>query len=113
MSWSREEALTDPAVRGPMMFVSEFRFVLRDIPTEITIRLYRPIFAGQYVARCSHKLAIPGVSAPALPSDDGTEPNEGRTLHNAVEHLVATYNAAKAQGLVPSTSWLVPDTEFC
>jgi hypothetical protein len=113
MSWSREEALTDPAVRGPMMFVSEFRFVLRDIPTEVTIRVYRPIFAGQYVARCSHKLAIPGVNAPAAPSDDGAEPSEGRTLHNAVEQLVATYNAAKSQGLAPSTSWLVSNAEFC
>jgi len=28
MSWSREEALTDPAVREPMMFTSEFRFRL-------------------------------------------------------------------------------------
>jgi len=113
MSWSREEALTDPAVRGPLMFVSEFRFVLRDIPTEITIRLYRPIFAGQYVARCSHKLAIPGVDAPAAANDDGAEPSEGRTLHHAVEQLVSTYNAAKSQGLAPGTSWLVPDMEFC
>lgn len=96
-----------------MMFVSEFRFVLRDIPTEITIRLYRPIFSGQYIARCSHKLEIPGVNGPAAPSDDGAEPNEGRTLHDAVEHLVATYNAAKAQGLAPSASWLVANTEFC
>jgi hypothetical protein len=32
MSWSREEALTDPAVREPIMFTSEFRFRLRDIP---------------------------------------------------------------------------------
>ena len=113
MSWSREEALTDPAVREPMMFVSEFRFVLRDIPNEITIRLYRPLFSGQYVARCSHKLVIPGANAPTAPSDDDAEPSEGRTLHNAVEELVSTYNAARSQGLAPSTSWLVPDTEFC
>ncbi len=95
------------------MFVSEFRFVLRDIPTEITIRIHRPIFAGQYVARCSHKLVIPGVNAPAVPDEDGAEPSEGRTLHNAVEQLVAPYNAARSQGLAPSTSWLVPNTEFC
>jgi len=38
MSWSKEEALTDPAVREPLMFASEFRFHLRDIPTEIILR---------------------------------------------------------------------------
>jgi hypothetical protein len=39
MSWSREEALTDPAVKDPLMFTSEFRFHPRDIPIEITMRI--------------------------------------------------------------------------
>jgi len=62
MSWSREEALTDPAIRGALMFASEFRFHLRDIPTEIVMRLYRPLHSGRMVARCSHALSIPQLS---------------------------------------------------
>jgi hypothetical protein len=46
MSWSREEALTDPASAEPMKFLSEFRFRLKDIPTEITVRLYQPVHSG-------------------------------------------------------------------
>ena len=81
MSWSREEALTDPAVREPMMFTSEFRFRLRDIPTEIILRLYRPLHSGRIVVRRSHDLSIPQVAAPAPPAhaDDGD--SEGDALH--------------------------------
>jgi hypothetical protein len=50
MSWSKEEALTDPAVREPMIFASEVRFRLRDIPTEITVRLYRPLHSGRMIS---------------------------------------------------------------
>jgi hypothetical protein len=113
VSWSREEALTDPAVREPMMFVSESRFNLRDIPTEITIRVYRLLFSDQYVAHCSHKLAIPRVSTPPSPTEDDAKSSEGATLHQAVEQLVALYNAARSQGLTPEASWLIPNADFC
>jgi hypothetical protein len=113
MSWSREEALNDPAVREPMMFVSEFRFSLRDIPTEIAVRVYRLLFSGEYVARCSHKLVIPRVSAPSAAGEAETDPSEGGTLHEAVDQLIKVYKAARAQGLTPEASWLIPNTDFC
>jgi len=112
MSWSREEALTDPAVREPMMFTSEFRFRLRDIPTEIVLRLYRPLHSGRIVVRRSHDLSIPKVAAPAPPAhvDDGD--SEGDVLHAVVDEMVSLYNAARAQGLTPDTSWLKPNEHF-
>src|SRR5213075_3046424 len=99
MSWSREEALTDPAVREAMMFTSEFRFRLRDIPTEIILRLYRPLHSGRIVVRRSHDLSIPQVAAPAPAAhvDDGD--SEGDALHAVVDEMVSLYNAARAQGL--------------
>src|SRR5689334_18987042 len=112
MSWSREEALTDPAVRDPLIFVSEFRFRLPEIPTEIVIRIYRPLFSGQYVARSSHKLAVPRVNPPAPPADDNAEPSEGRTLHQAVDEFVSVYKAARAKGLTPEAAWLIPNADF-
>jgi hypothetical protein len=111
MSWSREEALTDPAIREPMMFASEFRFHLRDIPTEIVLRLYRPLHSGRIVVRRSHTLSIPRVTAPApAPADE--EDSEGAALHAAVEEMVLLYNAARAQGLTPDASWLKPNENF-
>ena len=112
MSWSREEALTDPAVREPMMFTSEFRFRLRDIPTEITLRLYRPLHSGRIVVRRSHDLSIPQVAANPPAAQSGGSDSEGEALHAAVDEMVSLYNTARARGLTPDTSWLKPNEDF-
>jgi len=112
MSWSREEALTDPAVREPMIFLSEFRFSLRDIPSEIMIRLYRRVHSSKIVVRRSHDVSVPGVDAPASGSG-GDEGHEGEVLHTAVDELLCVYNAARAKGLKPDASWLKPNPNFC
>jgi hypothetical protein len=111
MSWSREEALTDPAIREPLIFLSEFRFSLRDIPTEITIRLYRPIHSAKIVVRRSHDISVSGVDAAtsATPEDEG---HEGEVLHAAVDEFLSIYNAARAKGLKPDASWLKPNPHF-
>ena len=88
MSWSREEALTDPAVREPMMFTSEFRFRLRDIPTEIILRLYRPLHSGRIVVRRSHDLSIPQVAPPAPTAH--AEPSGWRTISRVPAPVVST-----------------------
>jgi hypothetical protein len=112
MSWSREEALTDPAVREPMMFISEFRFCLRDIPTEIILRLYRPLHSGRIIVRRSHDLSIPQVATPLPAAHAGESDSEGDALHLIVDEMVTLYNAARAQGLTPDTSWLKPNQNF-
>ena len=111
MSWSREEALTDPAIREPLIFLSEFRFLLRDIPGEITIRLYRPIHSAKIVVRRSHEISVSGVDAPAAGTADD-EGHEGEVLHAAVDQLLSIYNAARAKGLKPDASWLKPNPHF-
>ena len=115
MSWSRDEALTDPVVREPIMFVSEFRFTLRDIPTEITFRLYRPLHFGNMIVRRSHKFSIPQLAAPTPvqgEADSSDVMDEGSALHLAVDEMVSIYNAARAQGLEPSVAWLQPNENF-
>src|SRR3954467_8096941 len=97
MSWSREEALTDPAVVEPMKFLSEFRFSLRGIPTEITVRLYQPVHSGRVLVRRSHDIAVSGVNAKSKGCED--DAGEGEVLHSAVDDLICVYNAARAQGL--------------
>ena len=110
MSWSREEALTDPGVVGPMRFLSEFRFSLRDIPTEIVVRLYQPMHSSDILVRRSHDIVIEGIKAPTSDCDDCS--SEGEVLHAAVNDLVAAYNAARAKGLKPDASWLKPNPDF-
>jgi len=110
MSWSREEALTDPGVVGPMRFLSEFRFSLRDIPTEIVVRLYQPMHSSDILVRRSHDIVIEGIKAPTSDCDDCS--SEGEVLHAAVNDLVAAYNAARAKGLKPGASWLKPNPNF-
>jgi hypothetical protein len=110
MSWSREEALTDPAIAEPMKFLSEFRFHLKDIPTEITVRLYQPVHSGSVVAHRSHDIAVSGVNPTSTECDDDS--SEGDVLHAAVNDLICVYNAARAKGLKPDASWLKPNPNF-
>jgi len=110
MSWSREEALTDPAVVGPMKFLSEFRFTLKGIPTEIVVRLYQPVHSADLLVRRSHDIVIDGIKAPASNCEDCS--SEGEVLHAAVNDLIAAYNAARAKGLKPDASWLKPNPDF-
>lgn len=110
-SWSREEALTDPAICEPLKLLSEFKFCLRDIPTEITIRLYKPVHSGKIVIRRSHDIAVAGVSADKTYSYD-EESSEGEALEAAVCDLISIYNAAKTKGLKPERSWLKANESF-
>jgi hypothetical protein len=113
MSWSREEALTDPAIREPTVFVSEFHFFLRDIPTEIVARLYRPLHSGRIIALRSHDVSIEGLQLPPAVSDElEDDSSEGEVLHQCVNEMVVAYNAAKAQGLKPDVSWLTSNKDF-
>jgi hypothetical protein len=111
MSWSREEALTDPAIVEPMKFLSEFRFSLKGIPTEIAVRLYQPVHSGRIVIRRSHDIAVEGISS-AKTHDYNEESSEGESLQAAVCNLVSVYNEARAKGLQPTASWLKPNPDF-
>jgi hypothetical protein len=103
--------MTDPAIREPMVFRSEYRFFLRDIPVEITLRLYKPIHSSAIVVRKSHRLSIPGFDVqPQASADEQTE--EGEALQEVVCQFVHAYNAAIAKGLKPDSSWLQQDSQF-
>ena len=111
MSWSREEALTDPAIREPLIFLSEFRFSLHDIPVEIAVRLYRPLHSAKIIVRRSHDISVGGIDAKSAARCDD-EGHEGEVLHAVVDELLCVYNAARAQGLKPDASWLKPNANF-
>lgn len=111
MSWSTSEAMTDPAIRNPMSFHSEFKFFLRDIPVEITLRLYNPIHSSTIVVRQSHLISVPGVEAPKQ-ADCEDQTQDGEVLQSVVCQFVGVYNAAIAKNLKPDSSWLQQNPEF-
>ncbi len=111
MSWSTSEALTDPAIREPMSFRSEFKFHLRDIPTEITLRLYNRVHSSTVIVRQSHTISVPGLDAQEQAGcEDQTE--DGEVLQGVISQFVCVYNAATAKGLKPDASWLQQNPEF-
>jgi hypothetical protein len=111
MSWSVSEAMTDPAIKEPMSFRSEFKFRLRDLPTEITLRLYNPFHSNRIVVRRSHQITIPGLHRQASAACED-ETQDGDVLQSVVSEFVCNYNAAVAKGLKPQASWLQPDPNF-
>ena len=113
MSRSRGEALTDPAIREPLIFLSEFKFCLRDIPEEITLRLYRPVHSGLIVVRRSHEIYVEGLDPAAeVACEEEASDGEGEALHRAIGEMVCVYNAAWAKGLTPDVSWLKAKAGF-
>ena len=103
--------MTDPAIREPMSFRSEFRFFLRDIPIEITLRLYNPIHSSTIIVRQSHLISVPGLDRPEQAScEDQTQ--DGEVLQSVVSEFVCIYNAAIAKGLKPETNWLQQNPGF-
>ena len=111
MSWSTSEALTDPAIREPISFRSEFKFFLRDIPVEITLRLYTPLHSSQVVIRQSHLISVPGLEEGKQGACED-QSSEGEVLQSVITGLVCVYNAAVAQGLKPDASWLRSNPAF-
>jgi hypothetical protein len=111
MSWSISEAMTDPAIKEPMSFRSEFKFCLRNIPTEVTLRLYNPFHSNRIVVRQSHRISIPALD-PQESAACEDESQDGEVLQSVVSDFVCHYNAAVAKGLKPEASWLQPDPNF-
>ena len=111
MSWSTSEALTDPAIREPLSFRSEFRFHLRDIPVEITVRLYNRVHSSTVMLRQSHTISVPGLD-PQEQASCEDETQDGEVLQNLISHFVCVYNVAVGKGMKPDASWLQRNPDF-
>ena len=111
MSWSTSEALTDPAIREPISFRSEFKFQLRDIPVEITVRLYNQVHSSTVIVRQSHTISVPGLD-PQEQASCEEQTQDGEALQGVISQFVCVYHAATAKGMKPDTSWLQQNPDF-
>jgi hypothetical protein len=111
MPWTVETALGDAAVEQPVQFVSEFKFFLKDIPTEITIRLYRPVNGSGVQFTQSHFIQTPDQAGPYRTSRPWND-DEPRALHQVIDGLTSYYKAAVLNGHKPSADWLHENSHF-
>lgn len=111
MSWTINAALDDPLIDGPMVFLSEFKFSLKGISTEITIRLYRPHRGAGVIFDQSHFIHTPEQGTPYRTSRPQND-DEASALHQAISGMTRFYEIAVNKGHSPSSSWLVPNDSF-
>jgi hypothetical protein len=111
MSWSISEALTDPVIREPITFRSEFKFFLKNIPTEITVRFYNPVASSKVLVRQSHFISVPGLD-PQAAAECESDSEDGEMLRQVISVFTCTYNAAIQRGIQPDVSWLKPNPDF-
>ena len=111
MGWTIDDAVSHRTLRDARIFVSEVSFRLGDLAPKITVRLFRYPGDGEVYFEQSHFIKIPEQKSPdedILRSDN----NEAYALTHAVEALIRPYEAALAEGLEPSDSWLVRNDDF-
>ena len=103
--------MTDPVIWAPMSFHSEYKFHLRDIPSEIPLRRYNPLHSSAVIIRQSHLISIPDLERKEQAACED-ETQEGRSVATVISGFVCVYNAALAKGLKPDPSWLQPNPNF-
>ncbi|MEO8438772.1 MAG: hypothetical protein ABI540_00990 [Spartobacteria bacterium] len=103
--------MTDPAIRKPLSFRSEFKFFSKDIPVENTLRLYNPVASGAVIVRQSHVISVPGLD-PQERAECEDPAQDGEALQSGISELVCLYNAAIAKGLKPQKSWLQQNADY-
>jgi hypothetical protein len=102
--------LTD-GIDSPLEFVSEFKFSLHHIPTEITVRLYRPLTGRGIMSKQSHFIKTPVQINEYQTSTPGADSPE-EALNRVVQGFLNFYHHAVQAGHKPAESWLVPHKSF-
>lgn len=108
MPWTPKDALNNPAVEYPMQLVGEYKFRLKGILTEITIRLYKPFSSDGVEFQQSHFIKTP-LQGTEYRTSRPSNSDEGSALHQVVHGLTSHYEAAVRAGHAPSEEWLVPN----
>jgi hypothetical protein len=111
LGWTIDDAVSNRTLRDAKIFVSEVSFRLGDLAPKIRVRLFRYPGDREVYFEQSHFVKIPKHKT----SDEDflrSDKNEAHALIHAVEALIRPYEAALAQGLEPTDSWLVCNDDF-
>ena len=108
----------NPFIFSQTTFLESKKFVLPQIPVEITIQLHKDSdkASNEYFVSLSHFLKTPS-QKPAPPVNqlnqtlvsEADNDNAFATIKKSFFHA---YEEAKKRGLMPDNSWLIPNSEF-
>ena len=112
MAYTIESAFQHEHVHEVLQFLSEYRFMLGDLQTVITIRLYRPITGERVVVfRQSHFISTPTQATPYMTSRPWND-TEAAAINQVVSAMNDHYRDAINAGKIPDESWLTPNASF-
>jgi len=115
MAWTVQEIFDSEHITEPRKILGEYEFNLKEIPTQIRIRISQeinpPIPDYPFHFELSHYIHTPTQAGPYTTSRPwGT--TEHDALHRAVDCLVSYYKSAIQAGHAPEKSWLVANEYF-
>ena len=105
------EIFRQEGIEMPERFVSEYRFYLKGIAAQITIRLYEAVLGDGYLFTQSHFIQTP-VQAGAYRTDHANGSSEEVAIQRALRTFLSYYDAAIKEGHEPEDAWLVPNKNF-
>lgn len=103
------EVFDDDAIEYSKVLISEYKFSVKDIAIEITIRIYKST-TGNFDFTQSHYIKTPTQIDEYItnPSHD----TEERSLSRAVRTITQYYNEAVQANHEPSEDWLIENEHF-
>ena len=111
MGWTIDDAVSNRTLRDAKIFLTEVAFRLGDLSPQIRVRLFRYPGDREVYFEQSHFVKIPDQRT----SDEAflkSDRDEAYALTHAVEALTHPYEAALAEGLEPSDSWLILNNDY-
>ena len=103
---SKEDAITDAKYLDV-----ECRFYLGELPTPVTIKIYKQAGKEQYYFYQSHWIKTPSQIGPYITSRVW-ESSRDAALSRAIDSLVSYYESAVDKGDPPDEAWLVKNEDF-
>lgn len=111
MAHNIQSAFDYKHIDAVLQFVSEYRFRLGTLETEITIRLYRKLDSSGYFFDQSHYIATPLQGTPYVTSRPWND-SEAAAINQVVSAMNEHYSAALGKGHKPDESWLALNKHF-
>jgi len=105
------ELFSREGIEMPKRFVSEYRFYLKGIADQITIRLYEAVLGDGYLFTQSHFIRTP-IQAGPYTTDHATGSSEEAAIQRALKTFLSYYDGAIKEGHEPEDTWLFPNKNF-
>jgi hypothetical protein len=111
MAHTIETAFDHQYVDQVLRFVSEYRFRLGTLESEITIRIFRTLDSKSYLFEQSHYISTPVQATPYITSRPWND-SEAAAINQVVGAMNDYYSEAVNKRHTPAESWLTTNEHF-